>query len=262
MDTNNVLEVYNNLMTHGRDYWWSATRALTIKHAASIEWRSPVLELGGQNGIVSEIIGRPIQLMVDTDPDVTKDSEGYKIYKMVMKGSAEDLSDVTGQFKTVVGLNMIYHCNRVKVLNEVYKILEPGGIAIFTDTPGYNGILTYSFLARCHGSQYHSDIYRTMECDGHMVNIVPTGWWDHFVDKGKWEIIEKRPYASVDMCLIARAHYTLRAASSRGVIDNNLFDEVLDLAHRRNEIPEMLEKDNELCEKAGAVFLMVVLRKK
>ena len=259
MESNfDIIQTYNQLVAYGQDPWWSATRALTIKYALSVEWERPTLEIGGQNGIVSNIIGRPIDLMVDTEPEFAKWPANYR---MVSQGNAECMDIPDNQYNSIVMLNAIYHCNRYKVLSECYRILKKDGMVVLTDSPGYNDILTWSYLARKFGDEKSARKLIYMELDMHGVNIVPGEWWD-WLDKNMWETIAKKSFGSRELCLVSRAYYTIRNLIPQiGIPTSELLEGVIELAYQSKKIPEWLEQDEKMCENGNAVFLFIVLKK-
>ena len=258
-----ILDTYSKLLARG-DPFWASTRALTIKWASSLDWPGQVLEIGGQNGIVASLIGKPVDLMVDSKLDIC-----VPFYKNVMSGDAEHLDIPDSSFDTVVMLNTIYHTDRSKVLSECHRVMRKGGLLLITDCPGYGDILTWPTLLNSARLTDMANKWGKKEFEKYKVNLVPGTWWKD-VSSTLWETLILVRFASVKLCHIGRAWQTVNqvmvgdgVAAELGVPKvNGIFLQAVNLALQVYRLPEYLTYDSEMCYDQGSVFVFIALRKR
>lgn len=252
-----VLPAYETLLARSGDPFWAATRALTVKWATSIEWPGRVLELGGQNGVVSSLMDRRIDLMIDTKPGVT-----VPVYGEVRVGSSEHLDLPDSSFDTIIALNMIYHTHRERSLSECHRVLTKDGLLVVTDSPGWGDIITWPYLLTRAGLHEMAEQWREAENRYHEnMTVVPVEWWDNLPG---WEVIVRGTFASLSLCRMTRAFHTLKNLLGR--LRAPEVDGIIDQAYRlalptMDKTPEYLARDAEMCAKEGGAFLFLALRK-
>lgn len=254
-----AVDFYHAIMGYNGDYWHAVTRALTLKWAMGLPWHPPVLELGGQDGDVIKLSGRFVDLMVDTAPDAGPG----RVYGNVLMGDAQALDLPYSGFRTVLALNMVYHCDRDKVLSECHRVLGTSGLLIVTDSPGYDDVLTWPLLLRQGGRVEEAMEWQKKELDLHQVNLVPWEWWDNAnLESRGWQVVRRQEYCSLNLGMATRAHHTLgRLMSSLGFPQGAYVQQARDLVSRFDSIQHYVEQDEAMCQEEGGVFLFLALRR-
>lgn len=257
-----LLTVYDALFRFNPDPFWASTRALTLRWATSLEWPRPTLELGGQNGFVSRMSGRVIDLMVDIK---TSDLISPSPYVQVKQGDAQDLHIPDCSFRSVVALNMIYHTDRDKVLRECWRVLKGGGLLIVTDTPGYEEILTWPYLLRSMSQPELAKRATEQEEQLLGVNIAPLDFYGN-----GFYLKDMRPYASLTLCRTARAWQALHDSPLSALMPQvpGIKQRAAELAKAADRAQNPLTVDKEymmtdeaMCAGEGGVFKLWVLGK-
>ena len=251
-----ALEFYRAVKRYNPNPWHAVTRGLTLKWATELPWPRPILELGGQDGNVMKLSGRFVDVMVDIFITVGPG----KVYGKVIRGDAQSLTLGDAEFSTVVALNMIYHCDRDRVLAECHRVLNPSGLLIVTDSPGYSKVLTWPYLLEQAGKKEMAAEWRQKEYALHKVETVPWEWWDTIESKG-WQVITRSQYCSLSLGRIVRACETLRIFPDIEAPSSAMIEQAERLALQRDRIEDYLLQDEAMCREEGGVFLYLALRR-
>jgi len=76
-------------------------------------------------------------------------AEKWNVHVGARSMIAEDMDIDSGEFDLVFGNGILHHLDRKKAYNEVYRVLKPGGKAVFIEPLCYNPIISfYRLLAR------------------------------------------------------------------------------------------------------------------
>ena len=115
-------------------------RTQELVRLKAFDFSSPILELGGGAGEMSALMmqGRDQHVTVFSDYWVDNVSRANaRATRTHDRGAAIDAQELpfaSGQFGTVVALNMLYRLpDRDACLSEIWRVIRPGGRLIFTD---------------------------------------------------------------------------------------------------------------------------------
>jgi SAM-dependent methyltransferase len=131
-------------------YYWAGERyeAALWRLVERLAPGSTVLELGCFTGARTVQIGRLARAIVgiDISPEaVTLTSrrlaEAQVRHGRAMVANAECLPFGNGEFDLVFGSAIIHHVDVAKCASELYRVLRPGGIAVFREPLGHNPLI-------------------------------------------------------------------------------------------------------------------------
>ena len=170
MENRELLDIYNrtNIVVCPDDQWQIATWTLHAYHILMDEWKEPILEVGGGDGILSFIVGRHIDLMIDiVDIIIVKTG----IHEQFLQCSIEKTVLPSNSFNTIVMFSTISHVNFHETMDECYRLLNPGGRLIITDHPNYVEMLTWPYLFRQAGRMLDAERWEKYELRWHQTHI-------------------------------------------------------------------------------------------
>lgn len=168
---------------------WRATEFALLRH---LQFESPVLELGCGNGRFSSLLLKKIDCGIDLSPKEVRLCLATGAYSSVECMDARALAFETGSFKTVFANCVIEHIPSLdRVLQEVHRVLEPGGKVIATvPLRGMNRNLLLPW-------KWYSDL-RARQL-AHLNLLSKQEWMGAFENAG-FSGIATMPYASGDFC--------------------------------------------------------------
>jgi demethylmenaquinone methyltransferase/2-methoxy-6-polyprenyl-1,4-benzoquinol methylase len=140
------------LATFGQDYFWKRE---IIK---SLGKHNPVLELACGTGILSSMMAAAGKYV--TGIDLTFEylwASRLKLHTAVVQGTAEMLPYRSESFGAVVSSYVAKYIDLQRAIDECWRVLKPGGIAVFHDFTYPNGFMSslwsaYFVLLRVAGN--------------------------------------------------------------------------------------------------------------
>jgi len=109
-------------------------RTLECVILAEHEFRSPVLDLGCGDGLFASVLfGDRLDTGIDPDPHELREAARTGAYRELIRCYGERIPKPDGSFQTVLSNSVLEHIPDLRpVLNEVFRILSPGGVFYFT----------------------------------------------------------------------------------------------------------------------------------
>ena len=188
-DFNYSIEYYDQL----EDYWTNVSFpviSLLIEDLLSSEKRiERTLDLGCGNGIYFSILKKYSDSIVgiDISPEAINRCLGKYAYSDLKCTNAYSIPYHSESFDLVFSTEVIEHIeNPQKTFKEVYRILKPGGIFIFTTTLYYPSIWTYLGLSVI---KKHSNIRRCKEIVNYILGYFNEKYQEEFVLKWCFETL-------------------------------------------------------------------------
>jgi len=132
-----------------RPGWSSSGEQLEALVRTYLTPEARVMDLGCGRGGVVELIWQDVDLAVGLDPDVPSLSEHRAHGMPVLRGRGEHLPFAGESFDLIVCLWVLEHLRSPEqVLNEVRRVLRPGGHFLFLTPNLRNPLLTLNRLGR------------------------------------------------------------------------------------------------------------------
>lgn len=110
------------------------TTKLNNKFNNSNIFERPVLDLGcGFGEFAGVFFDRQVEIGIDVSINDLIKAHRKKIYKKLLIADARKLPFKNNSFSTVISISVLEHIPSVdKVIHEVYRVLKPGGIFLYT----------------------------------------------------------------------------------------------------------------------------------
>jgi SAM-dependent methyltransferase len=158
--------VKDYLWLHLRDlpYFRALVRSVEARFYKDIELVAPTLDLGcGDGHFASIAFDRPLEVGIDPRTGPLREAARRNHYRLLLQGDGGSLPFPGHTFASVVSNSVLEHIPHLdKVLAEVARILQPGGLFVFC-VPNNNFLLSLSVsqgLERMRLSTL-ADLYRT-----------------------------------------------------------------------------------------------------
>jgi 2-polyprenyl-6-hydroxyphenyl methylase/3-demethylubiquinone-9 3-methyltransferase len=177
--------------TWGSQYIWPALRGVIQTHAFS---SCRAFELGCGNGAAANMLsmlGFDVMAVDPSESGIAQAKGAYPQCKFARASGYEDLAGRFGRFELVVSIEVLQHCaNPKKIVQTLFDLVEPGGLAIISVT--YHGYLKYLVLAL------------TGRLDHHLNALWDTGPLKFFSKKTFRILLQEAGFQSVVIHLVGR----------------------------------------------------------
>lgn len=170
---------------------WRSVEALSFD---SVEFKSPVLDLGCGFGEFAGVVFDRIEMGIDINNEDLKMALEGKRYKKLQWADARRLPFRKGSYSTVVSVSVMEHIeNAQEVVKEVSRILKKGGLFVFSvPTPEMEknllGVKILKELGFKDASKKYWDLHK--RAFKH-VNLQTKDWWEKNLKKNGFEIVRE-----------------------------------------------------------------------
>lgn len=168
---------------------WRSAEALSFSR---IKYKSPTLDLGCGWGEFSGVVFDKIEMGVDINQGELNRALSGQRYNKVRWADARKLPFKTNSFKTVISVSVLEHIEHSdKVIQEVKRILRPGGLFIFSvPTIALKDSLMIPKICRFFGLGGLGQKYFELHCRAFKhVGLKPKSWWKKQLQKNGYKII-------------------------------------------------------------------------
>jgi SAM-dependent methyltransferase len=109
-------------------------RTLECKILSRQDFQRPVLDVGCGDGIFADILfAEPVDVGIDPDPRELKKAEKLRAYRELICCAGDTIPTPDSSYRTVFSNSVLEHISDLTpVMNEVFRILQPGGAFYFT----------------------------------------------------------------------------------------------------------------------------------
>lgn len=272
----NALEAYKRFMEiYPARVYSPVIKSLEVGLLKSSNLTSPILELGIGDGHLSSLVfeGQKHRLAIGSDLiyETILSSKKYNYVDKLAVFDAEEIPLPDNCFNTVIMNNLMHHLpSRKKVLDEVARILKPGGKFIFTDN--LYGWVGYTFDSRLLRFFRLDFIARKLEAfKMHLFAqklLTSSKYWDEAVKESQMEVLVNRDFVSRKAMIISSIFEYLNLLQGQPTRESmKLLLKIGFLGRfikRKFEsiIRYLIINENRLIKDADGAFLFVVLRKK
>lgn len=169
-------------------------------------FKSPLLDLGcGFGEFAGVFFDKQVEVGIDISIEDLMKAKEKNIYKQLFMADARSMPFAENRFATVISNSTIEHIPYpYKVIKEVYRVLKPGGIFIYTvPTIELNKNLFYPELFRKIGLKRLSSLYiKYYHKIFKHVNIFTTKKWRDITRNAGFEIIDCQGIFSRSLVMI------------------------------------------------------------
>ncbi|MDP2637840.1 MAG: class I SAM-dependent methyltransferase [Candidatus Levybacteria bacterium] len=174
-------------------------RSVEARHLSKIKLQHPILDIGCGWGEFAEAFGKNIDMGIDTAPrDLYAAAKG-KMYKNLALADARDLPFSDNSYGSIISISTFEHIpNPTKLLKEMYRVLEPGGIlAVTMETEEVDRNTFYRPFFRKIGLKFLSDwMTRAYNTKFHRHNLPSKKKWVKDMEDAGFKIISVRDIIS------------------------------------------------------------------
>lgn len=175
-------------------------RAIEAKNISQIIMQKPILDLGCGYGEFTQVFFEDkIDIGVDISQREIENAKKTNKYEKLVRADARDLPFPDNFFATVISISTLEHIEGVeKVISEVFRILKPKGIFVFTvNTDKINEFLFWPRVFRRLGLQVLADIYPRLynRVFNHKTLLNKRTWRD-ILQKNHFEVVKMREILS------------------------------------------------------------------
>lgn len=228
---------------------------------------APSLELGTGDGYFTNLLYQnkinKLSIASDLTFSTLLQSRKYEFWEKLAIIDASQIPLSNNSQSTVIMNNLIHHLpDRDIVLDEVYRVLKPSGVFLFTDE--YSSWATSQWHIKLNKKCLDKYLKQTVQC-----LLKNKQYW---IDKSRgdaWELLEMKDFFSNKSMFLASVMETLNrkigAPTPKPIINMlNRFPFLkkvqLYLTCKIAEI--LIINDNALCERYGSTMVFIAMRKK
>lgn len=272
---NGLSEISHNFRDHYSPSLYP-TMAKTLEMECYKRWipEEPSLEIGIGDGFFTSILLGERKLTIAGDL-IYKTLQAAREYPMVRKAAVIDAQAIPLPANSLQGYimnNLMHHLpDRKKALDEAYRVMRPGGIFAITDnTYGWVKSIWHIWLAGKLGLKGLQKRLIAAKLENSTQALIEDGeWWRAQAEPDKWEVLELKPIYSNPAYTLTSLFESLTYKQG-GLVPAPILRRILRIPGSRwiiNKclppiIDTLLAHDQEWCEKFGATFVFVALRKK
>lgn len=149
-------------------------------------YQPPVLDLGCGNGLITSLVLPRVDIGLDLDARALEEARQRGLYTQLVEQPAEHVHLPAGSIQTVVSNSVLEHLDHIdEVLQEVGRMLHPGGQFIFTTPSGaFSSWLIWPSRSYADWRNRHFM----------HVNLWSLQEWAHHLSQAQLEIELVRPY--------------------------------------------------------------------
>ncbi|MBU3922742.1 methyltransferase domain-containing protein, partial [Patescibacteria group bacterium] len=253
----------------------SVSKSLEVGFFELCDLKSPILEIAVGDGYLSSLIFKDKKCFLDVGGDMIYETilsaKKYSHIKKLVIFDAESLPFLDESFNTVVMNNLIHHLpSRKKALNEVERVLRPGGQFIFIDN--LSGWINYTFDSRLLRFLHLGFIAKKLETFKLRLFaqklLTSSEYWNDLVSGSQMEVLINKDFMSKRAMTISSIFEYLNLLqgqptreSMKLLLKINFLRKFID-KRINNIIRYLIINESELIKKGDGAFLFVVLKKK
>lgn len=233
----------------------------------------PTLELGTGDGYFTACLydnkDNKVTIASDLIGSTFIQAKKYNFWRQLAIIDASQVPLPDNSLATVIMNNLIHHLpDRVKVLQEMYRILRPGGMFIFTDE--LTGWITSQWQIKImEGSKYYqekldSSLHHSIQC----LLADKQFWVEQAAEKG-WEVCDISEFLSNKSMYLASYLETPNhkigtptPIQIRDILNSMPLLRKIQVSLTKQIAEFFIIRDTELCKEYGATCVFVALRKK
>ena len=233
----------------------------------------PTLELGTGDGYFTSHLYLSKNSKVTIASDLTGatllQARKYSFWRKLATIDASQVPLPNNSLSTVIMNNLIHHLpDRNETLKEMYRILMPGGMFIFTDE--FDGWATsqWHIKAKEGHKSYQQNISSFLQ-RGVQCLLSDKQYWVKQAEANGWEVCDMREFFSNKSMYLSSYLETLNRKMGaptpkpiRDILDKLPLLKKMQLSLTKQIAENFITRDFELCQQYGATSIFVALRKK
>ncbi len=249
------------------------TKAFELAFFRGSPLREPTLELGTGDGYFTKCLydsqSEKVTIASDLTGSTLLQAEKYSFWRKLAIIDASEVPLPSNSLSTVIMNNLIHHLpDRNETLKEMYRILRPGGMFIFTDE--LTGWATSQWHIKIkEGSKSYQKKLGDFLQRGVQCLLSDKQFWMKQAEADGWEVCDIREFFSNRSMYLSSYLETLNRKTGaptpeaiRDILNRLPLLKRMQLSLTKQIAEYFITRDVELCQKYGATCLFIALRKK